>query len=88
VRWRADLRLFFLLQPVLLLLEPAGIIALVRNAAAAIEFEDPAGHIIEEVAVVGDRDDGAGIVLEKALEPRHRLGIQVVGRFVQQQQIG
>ena len=54
----------------------------------AIELENPAGDVVEEVAIVRDRDDGAGIVLEEALEPRDRLGVEVVGRLVEQQQIG
>ena len=54
---------------------------------AAIELEDPAGDVVEEVAIVRDRDDGARVVLEEALEPRHRFGVEVVGRFVEQQQI-
>ena len=56
--------------------------------AAAIELEDPAGHVVEEVTVVGDGDDRAGVVLEEALEPRDRLGVEVVGGLVEQQQVG
>ena len=55
---------------------------------AAIELEDPAGDVVEEVAIVRDRDDGAGIVLQEPLEPRDRFGVEVVGRLVEQQQIG
>ena len=72
----------------LLLLEPGRVVALERDAGAAVELEDPAGHVVEEVAVVGDGDDGAGVVLEEALEPRHRLGVEVVGGLVEQQQVG
>ena len=55
---------------------------------AAIELEDPLGDVVEEVAVVGDRDDGAGVVLQEPLEPLDALGIEVVGRLVEQQQVG
>ena len=34
-----------------------------------------------------DRDDRAGIVLEEALEPGDRLGVEMVGRLVEQQQV-
>jgi len=37
---------------------------------------------------VGDRDDGARILVQVALEPRHALGIEVVGRLVEQQHVG
>ena len=55
---------------------------------AAIELEDPLGDVVEEVTVVRHRDDGAGILLQIALEPRDRLGIQMVGRLIEQQHVG
>src|SRR6516165_3644546 len=78
----------FLLQPLLLLHQPGRVIALVGNAAAAVELEDPAGDVVEEVAVVGDDQDRAWIVAQVALEPRHRLGVEMVGRLVEQQKLG
>ncbi len=77
----------FLLQPLLLLHQPGRIIALVGNALAAVEFEDPPGDIVEEVAVVGHDQDRAGIVAQMAFQPRHRFGVEMVGRLVQQQQL-
>ena len=73
-------------QPLLLLHQPGRIVALVGNAFAAIELEDPAGDVVEEVAVVGDDQDRARIVAQMALQPIHRLGIEMVGRLVEQQQ--
>ena len=35
-----------------------------------------------------DRDDRALVVLEEALEPRDRLGVEMVRRLVEQQQVG
>ena len=58
------------------------------DAAAAVELEDPPGHVVEEIAVVGDRHHGALVVLQEAFEPGHRLGVEVVGGLVEQQQIG
>ncbi len=75
-------------QALLLLVEPGRVVALPRDAAAAVQLEDPAGHVVEEVAVVGDRHDRPGILGEEALQPGHRLGIEVVGRLVEQQQVG
>ena len=83
VSWRSSCG-----QPRLLLLEPGGVVALEGDAAAAVELEDPAGDVVEEVAVVGDRDDRALVVLEVLLEPGDRLGVEVVGRLVEQQQVG
>ena len=75
-------------QALLLLFEPRRVVALERDALAAIELEDPARDVVEEVAVVRDGDDGAGILRQRPLEPRHRFGVEVVRRLVEQQQVG
>ena len=36
---------------------------------------------------MGHDQDRAGIVAQMAFQPRHRLGVEMVGRFVQQQQL-
>ena len=82
------LGLFLLRESVLLLFEPRRIVAFPGDAAAAIELENPAGDVVEEVAIVGDGDDRARIVLEKPLQPRDRFGVEMVRRLVEQQQIG
>ena len=78
----------FLLHAFLLLVQPGGVIALVGNAAAVIELENPAGDVVQEVAVVGDDQDGARIIAQMAFQPVHALGVEMVGRLVEQQQIG
>ena len=82
------LLLLFLGQAILLLLEPGGVVALPGDALAPVELEDPAGDVVEEVAVVGDGDDRAGIILEVALEPGDRLGVEVVGGLVEEEDVG
>ena len=82
------LRLLLDREPCLLLLEPGGVVALERQPLAAVELEDPARDVVEEVAVVGDGDDGALVRLEEALEPGDRLGVEVVRRLVEEQQVG
>ena len=72
----------------LLLFEPAGVVALKREAAAAVNLEDPARDVVEEVAIMGDRDDAALVVVQKAFEPGDRLGVEMVGRLVEQEQVG
>ncbi len=81
------LGLLFLRQPVLLLLEPRRVVPLPGNALAAVEFQNPLGGVVEEVPVVRHGHDRALVFLEEALQPCHRLGVEVVGRLVQQQQI-
>ena len=55
---------------------------------AAVEFEDPAGDIVEKIAVVGDRDHGAWKVLQEAFQPGNRLGVEMVGGLVENQHVG
>ena len=54
----------------------------------AVELQDPLGGVVQEVAVVGHRHHGAGELLQELLEPVDALGIEVVGRLVQQQHVG
>ena len=55
---------------------------------AAVEFDDARGGALEEDAVVRDEQNGGRAVHEKRLEPCHRLDVQVVGRLVEQEQVG
>ena len=77
----------FLREALLLLLEPGRVVALVGNAAAAVELEDPARDVVEEVAVVGDDQDRAGIGAQVSLEPGGRLGVEVVRGLVEEQEV-
>ncbi len=80
--------LFLLLQALALLLQPRGVVALERVAAAALDLENPVGDVLEEVAVMGHHQHGAGIVAQGLFQPGHALRVQMVGRLVQQQHVG
>ena len=82
------LLLLLLGQPLALLLQPGRVVALERQPAAAVQLQDPAGHVVQEVAVVGHGDDGARVLVQMALQPGHGFGVQVVGGLVKQQQVG
>ena len=75
-------------QARLLLFEPRGVVALPGDAGAAVELEDPSGDVVEEIAVVRDRDDGARVLLERPLEPGDGLGVEVVGRLIEEEEVG
>ena len=55
---------------------------------AAIQFQYPLGCIIQKIAVMGHAHHRSGKALQKLLQPLDRLGIQVVGRLIQQQHVG
>ncbi len=82
------LLLFFLCQALLLLFQPGGVVAFPRDALATVEFQNPARHVVEEVAVVGHGDDRAFVLPQVFFQPQHALGVEVVGRFVEQQHVG
>ena len=77
----------FRLQASLLLFQPGGVVALEGEATASIEFKDPLRCVIEEVAIVSDGYDGPLIILQEALQPGDRLGVEMVGRLVEQKEI-
>ena len=54
----------------------------------AHHVEDTVGHGIEQGAVVAHHDQRPRVALQVGLQPRGRLEIEVVGRLVQQQQVG
>jgi hypothetical protein len=45
-------------------------------------------HRVQEIAVVADQEEGLGIAPQVVLEPQARLEIKMVGRLVQEQQVG
>ena len=44
--------------------------------------------VVEEIAVVGDDEDRARILAQVAFEPVDGLGVEMVGRLVEQQELG
>jgi hypothetical protein len=85
--WRAFSWLSSCLQALVLLGQPVGVVALPRDAAAAVEFQDPLGGVVEEVAVMGHRHHRARVARQELLQPLDRFGVEVVGRFVEQQHV-
>src|SRR5262249_57629153 len=49
------LRLFFTTETFLLLLQPGRVVAFERNALAAIQLQNPAGHVVDEIPVFPTR---------------------------------
>ena len=71
-----------------LLVQPGGIIPLPGNALAAVQFQDPAGHVVQEVTVMRNGNHRTLILLQMGFQPLDGFGIQVVGGLVQQEDIG
>jgi hypothetical protein len=60
----------------------------VRHELALVDVHDAVDHAVEEIAVVGDEEQRAGVFAEPVLEPQHRVQVEVIGRLVEQQEIG
>ena len=76
------------LDTLLARLKVRGIVALVQVDAAVCHLGHAVDHVVHELAVVADHDDGALVAAQKALEPLHRLKIQVVCGLVEHEHLG
>ena len=76
------------LDALLARLEVRGIVALVQVDAAVGHLGHTVDHVVHELAVVADHDDGALVAAQKALKPLHRLKIQVVCGLVEHEHLG
>jgi hypothetical protein len=83
----APVLLLGLLPLDLLLLRVGRVVAGVGPGAAARQFHDLLHHLVEEVAVVADDQRGARVAPQVVLKPLARGPVDVVGGFVQQQQV-
>src|SRR5437016_10590697 len=63
------------------------VVAVVAGELAAGQLDDPRRYPIEKIAIVRDEQTGAGITREKVLQPFDRAGVEMVGRFVENQKI-
>ena len=57
-------------------------------AAVALRHDHGVHHPVEEVAVVADQQDRAGIIGQHFLQQVQRFQVEIVGRLVQHQQVG
>ena len=53
----------------------------------ARKLEDARGDAVEEVSVMRDDQDPAGVILEEALEPLNHVDVEVVRRLVEEEEV-
>src|SRR5208283_4684704 len=75
-------------EPGAFLLKPRGVVSLPWNALPSVKLQYPPCHVIEKVPVVSHRYNGTGIALKVVFEPCDRFGVKVIGRFIEQQDVG
>ena len=58
------------------------------HMAVALERQDVGGDAVEEEAIVADDHGAAGEILQRCFERGQRLDVEIVGRLVEQDQVG
>jgi hypothetical protein len=64
------------------------VVAAVADHLGVVDVQRDLRDGVEEFAVVADHDQRAGIALEPGFEPDQGIEVEVVGGFVEQQQVG
>ncbi len=59
-----------------------------QRQLAVVQMQDRPHRAVQEAAVVADDEDRMGILREVAFQPKGAFKVEVVGRFVQKQQVG
>ena len=75
-------------DPLGALVDEVRVVADVLGRAAVVELDDPVGDLVDEVAVVADQHDRPGVLRQEAGQPLDRCQVEVVGRLVEQQDVG
>ena len=65
-----------------------GIVAVIEVAGAVVDLDHAVAALVDEPAVMGNDHDRAAVGLEVVAQPVHRVHIQMVGRLVEQQDVG
>ena len=70
------------------LFEVVGVVAAVGVGRLVVEFDNGAAHSVEEVSVVGDKEEGLGVALQVFLQPLNHLQVKVIGGLVEDEKVG
>ena len=60
---------------------------LVMIESCVVELVDVLAYVVEEVAVVGDHEEGQPLSREELLEPLYHVDVEVVGGLVEDEQV-
>ena len=69
-------------------LQIIGVVARVAAQLSAFQFDDAITHIFKEIAIVRDHKQGNARLLEVFFQPFDHFHVQVVGRLIENQEIG
>jgi hypothetical protein len=77
-------KFFFLHQE----LAVRAVVAEIAVGIGPVELDDSIGDVFQEVAVVADEDEGEIRLAEEGFEPEDAFEIEMVGRLIEEQEIG
>ena len=80
--------LFLLLHTLGLLFQPAGVVTFPGNTFATVQLKNPAGNVVEEVAVVRYGNHRTLVLLQVLFQPVDGFGIEVIGGLVEEKHVG
>ena len=60
---------------------------MIAGDSLALQLEDMGGNAVKEIAVMGDNQHPAAVILQEAFQPLDHLDVQVVGRLIQKEEI-
>src|SRR6218665_2849031 len=64
------------------------VVAFIGVEPTAVNLTNPFGNMVEKVPIVCHSEHRTGILRQVLFQPQHTFGIEVVGRFVKQEQVG
>ena len=67
--------------------QEVGVIAGVSDQLLVRDLVNLLHHFIHELAIMRNQQQRAGVVLQIILQPKKRQQVEMIGRFVEQQQI-
>ena len=71
------------------LLDEGPVVAGILQDPTGLDLDDPLHHPVEQPSVVADQDDGAvELVGQEVLEPLAAEDVEVIRRFVEQEEVG
>ena len=62
--------------------------AAVAGELGLADFDDAVHELVQELAIVRDHEDRAGVIFQIILKPEEGLEVEVVGRFVEDEEVG
>ena len=65
-----------------------GVAAAIECELSPFQVENPIDGFVEQIAVVADDDHRARVARDMRFQPQRRFEVEIVGRLVQQQQVG